>query len=192
MAEPSKEISDEALIRVLAEYTNKADEIYQTYVRMLVYALGFLGFGVMSIASGIHLIHVYLSPSALSLLAIAITLALLLSYPFFATLMRRSNVERATWQLRRIYQLVSTRENLGVRLDSGTRLELELRLSDAGFILTQMKRFDRPEKFAPFRRVGPESPFRVLEPDDSLLRFADPPAPPAPSPDAPNHSTNPA
>jgi hypothetical protein len=188
MSDVAKPISDEELIRVLGEYTTKAADAYRTYntqsVAIMALALAAL-FGLLSVSLIITdfgaLTYLLFGPA---LLAVVVA--------YFYLQGTRTSVELAAWHLRRIYQLVSRREDIGVRLDSGTRLELELRLSEAGFLLTQMKRFDRPEKFAPFRRVGPESPFRVLEPDDSLLRFADPPAPPASIPDAPNHSTNPA
>jgi hypothetical protein len=147
MDEGAKPISDEALIRVLGEYTVKAADTYRRYV----------------------------SQSAI-ILAVTLALmfgpALLAAFTVYYLYVRgtRTGVELAAWHLRRIYQLVSRREDIGVRLDSGTRLELELRLSEAAFILTQMHSFDHPEKFAAYRRVGHESPFRILESDDSLLR----------------------
>lgn len=184
MAEPSKEISDEALIRVLGEYTDKADAIYQRHVSLLFRALNLCIVGMFMILFAIVNMFRYSDHFSTSVLIVVWGIPILIfAYSGSLVLPSRGHVERAAWQLRRIYQLVSSRENLGVRLDSGTRLELELRLSEAGFLLTQMKRFDRPEKFAAFRRVGPESPFRALEPDDSLLRFADPPAS---APDAQN------
>ncbi|KIG11994.1 hypothetical protein DB30_02146 [Enhygromyxa salina] len=86
-------------------------------------------------------------------------------------------VELALWQLRRIYELMSRREDLGISLDSGVRLELELRLSEAAFILSNLTRFDHPEKFRQFNRVSDHSPFEVLAADSGV-----PPTATAPSP----------
>jgi hypothetical protein len=167
MDEGSKPISDEALIRVLGEYTVKAADTYRRYVSQSAIILALtlaLMFGLLSIT--------FLITDFGALRYLLFGPALLAAFTVYYLYVRgtRTGVELAAWHLRRIYQLVSRREDIGVRLDSGTRLELELRLSEAAFILTQMHSFDHPEKFAAYRRVGHESPFRILESDDSLLR----------------------
>lgn len=161
------QISDVDLIRLLGEYTTKADTAHQRYLLrrgvelaavLAVYALAF----VLPIA--------ILDPAALNYLIVlvpALGFGAVIVQLYYTKL--RTPVELAVWQLRRVYELVSRREDLGVVLDSGTRLELELRLSEAAFLLSSLQKFERPEKFQQFRRVGSDSPMRVLEPDDSQL-----------------------
>jgi hypothetical protein len=182
MGDPSTTINDEALIRVLGEYTAKAASAHLHYTKQsatyiaFVYATTLASLGVVLVVTEFGALNYLFFGPAL----VVFFLVTFLYWPSVTT-----PLELAVWQLRRIYELVSRREDLGVTMDSGTRLELELRLSEAQFILAQTKRFDRPEKFAAFQRAGPESPFRAFEPDDSLRRQPKPPA----VPDAQNRPT---
>lgn len=173
MGDPSTAVSDEALIRVLGEYTAKAASAHLHYTRL---SATFAALFFASLLASLWALRVVTDFGALDydIADIAIILGPALAILGLTFVLSWSAVtttlELAVWQLRRIYELVSRREDLGVAMDSGTRMELELRLSEAQFILARTKRFDRPEKFAAFQRVGPESPFRDVEPDDSPLR----------------------
>jgi hypothetical protein len=165
MAEHAQ-ISDADLIRVLGEYTAKATSAHQNYVRGLqgVSVTTALIGGGLGVMLGVTLSGTAFFTAISLILAVGITTVVV----YIAT--EKTAVELATWQLRRIYELVSRREDLGVDVDSGTRLEMELRLGEAAFLLTSLKRFERPEKFRQFQRMGRNSPFREreIEPEDTL------------------------
>lgn len=163
-----RKISDKDLIRVLAEYTEKAQRAGERYRQ---YA-GLLGTGTLfSVILMVLFTINYLreATSFIGVTGVTVVLVGLLGLVVGAfgrrSLAFRKSVELAVWQLRRVYELASRREDLGVEIDSGTRLELELRLSEAAFMLTDLEQFHRPEKFRDFTRIGKNSPFREIEPD---------------------------
>lgn len=174
-----RKISDVDLIRVLGEYTDKVQRARERYQRETIWLGGtflavFAGATVMTLAG-------VLQSTGLAVVAIIAAIIIGAVVAFASTLApfeRREHVELAVWQLRRVYELASRREDLGVELDSGTRLELELRLSEAAFLLTDLEKFHKPEKFRQFTRIGKDSPFREIEPD---LQWP-PPAQSIPSP----------
>ena len=164
MAEERK-ISDKDLIRVLGEYTEKAQRADRRNRQSLALAAALLSGGAsVTAAVAFALSNHYDVPVVVFYFGVAVLVSTMLwSIP--ASLGHRQSVELAVWQLRRVYELASRREDLGVELDSGTRLELELRLSEAAFLLTDLEKFHKPEKFRQFTRIGKDSPFREIEPD---------------------------
>jgi len=82
---------------------------------------------------------------------------------------RRTAVQLAAWRLRRVYELASRVEDLGRDLDPHRRLELELRLGEAQFLLIRARRLGEPSsKLARMvLRQGTEPPAARLglEPD---------------------------
>jgi hypothetical protein len=62
----------------------------------------------------------------------------------FAAAPRRIAAQLAAWRLRRVYELASRVEDLGRDLDAHERLELELRLSEAQFLLIRAGRLGEP------------------------------------------------
>lgn len=183
-----RQISDADLIRMLGEYTGKAQRAAQEYRQFsgLIYGI-LIGFASLAaIGFAIARPRGYEVSDGNPIDPIATVYVLLVIIFFAASLLwstrflspRGSNVQLAVWQLRRVYELASRREDLGIELDSGLRLELELRLSEAAFTLTDLEKFHKPEKFREFTRIGKDSPFREIEPD---LQWP-PPAQSIPSP----------
>ncbi len=76
---------------------------------------------------------------------------------------KREDVGLATWHLRRVFELASRHEDMGAAMDTATRVELEMKLSSAIFMLQRLRRFDKPAKYRHLSRAGTQSPLRTLE-----------------------------
>ncbi|HLT37885.1 MAG TPA: hypothetical protein VK034_16485 [Enhygromyxa sp.] len=183
MAEDTQ-ISDADLIRVLGEYTAKANSAHRDYVSGL-FVLS-IGTALVVAAGSVFTGGFFFALGDISGTALTLILSAILAVGTTAVVVyiatQKTAVELATWQLRRVYELVSRREDLGVDVDSGTRLEMELRLGEAAFLLTTLERFERPEKFRRFQRMSRNSPFREIEPETSPRSPETKPSS-APSPD---------
>jgi hypothetical protein len=58
---------------------------------------------------------------------------------------RKDSVQLAAWRLRRIYELASRVEDVGRGVDPSRRLELDLRLGEAQYLLNHAERLGEPK-----------------------------------------------
>lgn len=179
-------ISTDHVIRMLGEYVEKANRARRDYeAREAIYASR-MGV-VASFSSGFMSAIVFVLEGASWVALVAAIAGGLFAVSFLLRVRMRSylrdEVEIATWHLRRVYELASGHADLRVPMDSATCAELELKLSEAAFLLAELERFDKPAKFRQFNRVGCDSPFRVFPADDcppSVTQTAEPAPPPTP------------
>jgi hypothetical protein len=139
------EVPVAVVLRMLGEYSEKATKhLRRRWLSLCILWMAGVGavatifLSVMAEASGhssaeMGDIQTFLAGSAY-------VFAVMMSIGLFGWLENRSGLELSVWQLRKAYDLASRIEDVGTKIDFAYRVELELRLSEAQFLLNRSVR----------------------------------------------------
>jgi hypothetical protein len=92
-----------------------------------------------------------------------------------------TDVQLAAWRLRQVYELASRMEDMDMALEPVQRLELELRLGEAQFLLNRVERWGQPSSKAArmVLRQRAEKPIAAAEPSPAVASTSDDSKPPS-------------
>ncbi|WP_146157843.1 hypothetical protein [Enhygromyxa salina] len=158
----------EVVARLLREYTDNARAADQRYQN-------FLGLGAaMFVAVCVSVVWLIVqsvsgSPTGVAWMLSAASFFLLMLLAVLGGRMK-PGVELSIWQLRRVYQIGSRLVDVGARLNFAQRVELELKLSEAQFLLKKHEHKLANPPAGLWQLELDESPFRA-PPDEEPTKL---------------------